>query len=42
MVGIEDKVGSLSAGKKADILFAEDKQGDITLSAVMKNGCIVA
>lgn len=42
MVGIEDKVGSLSVGKKADILFAEDKQGDITLSAVMKNGCIVA
>jgi imidazolonepropionase-like amidohydrolase len=41
MVGIEDKVGSLSVGKKADILFAEDKQGDITLSAVMKNGCIV-
>ena len=42
MVNIHDKVGSLEVGKQADILFAEDRQGDVVLNAVMKNGHIVA
>ena len=42
MVGIEDKVGSLAVGKQADILFAEDREGDIVTVGVMKNGKIVA
>jgi N-acetylgalactosamine-6-phosphate deacetylase len=42
MVNIHDRVGSLEVGKQADILFAEDRQGDIVLNAVMKNGHIVA
>ena len=42
MLGIADKVGSLEKGKQADILIAEDQQGEITLCTVLKNGHIVA
>ena len=42
MVGIEDKVGSLAIGKQADILIADEQNGDITLTAVLKGGQVVA
>ena len=42
MVGIDDKVGSLTAGKQADILIADEQNGDITLTAVLKGGRVVA
>lgn len=42
MVGIDDKVGSLTAGKQADILITDEQNGDITLTAVLKGGRVVA
>ena len=42
MIGVDDKVGALAAGMQADVLFAEDRQGDVVLTGVMKNGRIVA
>lgn len=42
MVGIDDYVGSLEVGKQADILIADEQNGDITLTAVLKGGRVVA
>ena len=42
MVGLENKVGSLAVGKQADILIAEEIDGDMVLCSVIKNGRVVA
>lgn len=41
MVGLDHKIGSLEAGKHADILIAHEQDGEISLDCVIKNGTAV-
>ena len=38
MIGVDGDVGSLEAGKRADILIASEQNGEVVLEQVIKNG----
>ena len=41
MIGLEQEIGSLEAGKRADVLIASEQAGDISLDCVIKNGRVI-